>query len=69
MLTLIRSWFGRDTEWDHHAVDRDRPVTLLDGSKATGWVWRRRVDGQWQFKAMTPEEAMDAEKWDAVRGP
>ena len=33
--------------------------TLIDGTLANGNLMRRKVDGVWQYRKLTPEEAAD----------
>jgi hypothetical protein len=45
------------TEWQHCYVFFEK--TLIDGTRASGELMRRRVKGQWQYRRMTEEEAAD----------
>lgn len=56
-------WLG--TEWAPYCAYRD--VELDDGTKANGWVMRRRDAGKWVYRQCTTEEADDAYAWWATR--
>ncbi len=42
------------TEWRQQYVAF--PVALMSGESCQGWVWRRRVRGQWEYRALSEEE-------------
>lgn len=59
-LARIRSVyvsFSRDSEWHPASVPWRSSVRDIDGSELkSDYVWRRKVDGRWQYKQMTDEE-------------
>lgn len=38
-------------EWREHLARA--PVKLLSGETVDGWVWRRRINGAWQYREMS----------------
>lgn len=58
----ICTMFARpeNTEWMPYLTSRI--VTLVDGSTDTHLVMRRRLNRQWQYRRMTPEELRDAQQ-------
>lgn len=61
-----RMWF-RNTEWKPYYVPFWRPVTLIDGTpNVCRDVMRRKVNGEWQYRALSEAEAADvysSEAW------
>jgi hypothetical protein len=44
-------------EWERCYVFSEE--TLIDGTKAIGELMRRRVNGEWQYRGPTEQEAAD----------
>jgi hypothetical protein len=44
-------------EWEYCYVFIEK--TLMDGMRASGELMRRRVNGQWQYRRPTEQEAAD----------
>lgn len=42
-------------EW-HSYLASGRPVVLVDGTTAEGYVMRRQINKQWQYRRCTPDE-------------
>lgn len=45
-----------ETPWTYHSLLPLCVAFDADGNKLTGDVMRRKRDGQWEYRAMTPEE-------------
>ena len=45
------------TEWEHCYVFLEK--TLIDGTRESGELMRRRVKGEWQYRRPTKEESGD----------
>jgi hypothetical protein len=42
-------------------------VTLEDGSKASGFMMRKRLPGAWVYRACTEDELRDQAYWHGIR--
>jgi hypothetical protein len=52
-----------DTDWQMWDVFFRGRVTLLDGTvRKSGTVMRRRVNGQWQYRALSDEEELERQQ-------
>lgn len=51
--------FGNQAEWDRCSV-LCREVTLLDGTRASSSLMRRKVNGRWQYRRMTKQEVAES---------
>jgi hypothetical protein len=59
LLPVLVAWRRRRTitEWEHCYVSF--PKRLNDGTRASGELMRRRVNGQWQYRRPTERETAD----------
>jgi hypothetical protein len=54
-VRISSSFFPENSEWEP-CRPRFRKVKLIDGSSARRGLMRRKVDGRWQYRRMTPQE-------------
>lgn len=61
IFATVAAWhFLRDTaEWEP-CSPTFRKVKLIDGTRASHSLMRRRVNGRWQYRKMTDEEVADS---------
>jgi|GEM_PF-6271766 hypothetical protein len=54
ILDVVRTIYGNQHEWHFHLIVR--PMTMADGSVHDFMVMRRKVAGEWQYRAPTDDE-------------
>lgn len=57
---------GAPNEWHYFTTRPFRPVRSTSGEQLRGLVMRRRVDGEWQYRALSEEECREREDLDAI---
>jgi len=64
MLSLLRGIFAPlfsipdNLEWEWCSTGRDEP-SVSGGMITTRWKMRRRVNGRWEYRPLTPEEEQE----------